>query len=87
MEEEIKYRYMNSRSLGSIREDRIQPSVEKGLIVYDYRIKDYMLTRKAMTQYKNFFMWLNGNVDTLLSRISLAQKKEEQNVFEDFDKM
>lgn len=51
--------YIKSYNLCQIRKDRLQEALDKGLIVPVNG--DYLLTRKAMVNYVNAFMWMNGN--------------------------
>lgn len=62
--------YLHSQSIGYAVRTRVEFAVKEGLLVYDKELGDYMFTKKAMQNYTNFFSWLQGNEDKLISRES-----------------
>lgn len=78
--EDINFRMIPSKEFGHIREDRLQFAKDKKLVVYDYDLKDYIITKKAMNTYTNFFQWITGNVEELVERVDryTEQKKKEE---------
>ena len=66
--ERDKVKYLHSESLCYAQKDRVDFAISKGLLVFDKDLDDYMFTLKAVTQYRNFFQWLQGNYDKLFTR-------------------
>ena len=59
--------YLHSQQLGYAVRTRVQEAVNKGWLIADKKSKDYMFTMRAM-DYKNFWLWLQGDADKLISR-------------------
>jgi len=59
--------YFHSQDMGFARMDRLKFALDNGLLKRDEEKKDYILTIKAIREYTNFFQWLQGNADRLIS--------------------
>lgn len=62
--------FIHSYNLGYAVKTRVGEAVNKGLLIQDNHVKDYMLTMRAMS-YINFWRWLQGDNDSLVSRPSI----------------
>lgn len=60
--------YIDVKDLGLVKQDRLKRGIQLSCVHYDEKDDLYMLTKKALTDFDNFFLWLSGTNNYLKAR-------------------
>jgi hypothetical protein len=74
-------KYINVNDLGMVVRDRLKKGVSMSCIHFDDKDNSYTLSKRAMNDFENFFLWLSGSSNYLKS--NRIPSRQEQEIWED----